>query len=183
MANEVRQTVMELLLKNVSPEEVALTVGCDVAYVLGLQSDPTFHTTLVQARTGQVIEKHDRDASIDTLETIALSRLVDTLPTETNTRVLIQAFNTLNGAKRRSQNEHRSQQGATVVELHMPAFITQQNVTFQKDHQGQVVSVGGRRLETIDTATLLEEASGESESIKNILADRDSMEQLSVDDL
>ena len=183
MGKPAREVAMELLLKNVTPEEVALTIGCDVSYVMGLQQDPEFNSTLVQKRTGHVIEKHDRDSAIDSLETIALGRLLETLPSETNTRVIIQAFNTLNGAKRRSANEGKINTGGTVVELHMPTFISNSRVEYQKDQQGQVVSIGGRRLETIDTKVLLEEATLMSPSIRKMVEDRESMEKLDIDDL
>lgn len=183
MAKPARELAMELLLKGIPAEEVALTIGTDVSYIIGLQNDPTFHNKLVNGRTERVVETYDRDSSIDSLETIALSRLVDVLPTETNTRVLIQAFNTLNGAKRRSKGEQRQQAGNTVVELHLPAFINENKVAFQKDQQGQVVAIDGRVLQTIDTKTLLKEASEDSASIREIVENRETMESISVDDL
>ena len=184
MANPAREQAMALLLKGVQPEEVAAAIGVEVSYVLGLQEDPQFAATLRSKRAEDVAETYDKDSAINSLEVLTLSRLTDQLSVETDTNKLIRAFQVLNKADRRSEGDHKRQQGGTVVELHLPAHITQyQQLNMIKNHQGEVVEVGGRLLQTQDTKTVLERAAQQSPTIAKVLQDQEALESITVDDL
>lgn len=175
MTNPAREKSMEMLVKGIDPNDIALSIGVDVSYVLALSNDPTFRQTLSNQRADKVVEVYDKDDAYDTLETLAMAQLGDALADERDTGKLLKAVSVLNGAKRRSKGEGGIAPQGVVVELHLPAFVQKYNsVTSEKDIQGQVVSVDGRPLLTKDTKSILEDAAALSPTVARIIADANS---------
>jgi len=185
MANDVRTSVMELLLKGASPEDVAAAIGVDIGYIMGLQNDSQFVASYRAQRAARLSDKFDTDSAIDNLEVVALSRLTDLLPYETDINKVLRAFGTLNGAKRRSTDRGSQQgNGAEVVQITLPAHLMRHTkVEVNVDHQNQVVAVEGRVLQTMDTKTVLEMAGERSPIVADILSNKQALEDVTLDDL
>lgn len=184
MSHPTRELAMELLLKGAQPDEVAATIGTDVTYIMALQGDEEFQATLRAKRATTISDAYDKDSAIENLEVLTLSRMTDMIACETDIGKLTRAFHALNKADRRSQGEGKAQQGGTVVELVLPAHITQyQQLDMQKNHQGEVVSVDGRLLQTQDTQTVMQRAAERSPLIARIVKDQEAMENVTIEDL
>lgn len=177
MASEARVIAMELLKSGASPVEVADAIGVDISYVVGLANDPTFAATLRGERALKLNNSYVRDNNIDAIEDLVLGKLAQVLKYEQDTSKLTKAFQTLNSAKRRTNNEQfTSESGATIVQLQLPDFLMKQaTAVTESNHQGEVVSIDGRLLQTMGSEQLLREAGGVSEDVRKMVASKEAM--------
>lgn len=151
--------VASFLAQGVGVTEIALAVGCEASYVTQLRTDPEVVLLVQEARAAMTAEDVAFDKTLERSEQKALELIEQKLPFA-NFGQSLQAFKTLNGArKRRDGPEDNASHVTTVVlvlpERHLPKYVTNQS--------NEIIEVEGRTMVTATPKSLekvLEEKQG-----------------------
>jgi hypothetical protein len=141
----VKERIIELAGANVPPGIIASTVGCDPSYVTQVLSEEAAQDRVMELRGERAVELLERDSNIDEIQDLALARIKNLVPMQSDVMKLTRVFQVMNAARKASDhgiNPSSQGQGATVV-LELPADA---NVHFKLTSDRQVIEVEGRSM-------------------------------------
>lgn len=139
--------LVELLGKGtMTQSEIARTF--DVSPSAISQIATRYKEEIAEMGAASKVAKLGLDAKIDKLEEQILDQMTAKSEFETDLRVLTGMFKILNSSHRRGRGEVATSGQRTTATLQLNQQFIQQNVSFIKDTQGQVVQVGDTHLTT-----------------------------------
>lgn len=156
MANVTTPTedrAKKLLGQGLSVSVVASTLGVTDSRISQLMADSTFAAEVQKLRFETMQQSTEIDDQYNSMEDRLLKKLDKVLPLINKPKDILQAINTINGAKRRGQAAPDSTNlAAKVVNLQLPVAIQQQFIT-NVNKQITEVRDGSGHSQTLVTAS------------------------------
>jgi predicted transcriptional regulator len=170
---------IEMLGKGLSQVEVSRIIGCTESAISQVATSYAQQIALLSETANAVTASLDEQ--MEHIETLLVEKIRNAIPLETDVMKLARLFQTINGAKRRSQGEGAS--GTTVINnnnnnvvvLDLPQRM-QKEVTYTTNPQNEVVEVNGQSLAIASTKQVegmlaaLSPKSSSVSSIENLVA-------------
>lgn len=170
----MREKILNLLGKGLTPTLVATAVGCEVSYISQLLAEEDFAMQVAQLRCMNLEAATLRDEKWDSLEDQLLAKLEDVMPFMLKPRDILDALTRVNQAKRRGATSIAQPQIAqtTIVNLQLP-MVALSRFQALVNNQNEVVQVGDRPLINMPATTLMKSledrrAASESSSVPKI---------------
>jgi len=146
-----------LLGQGLSPSVVASALGVTDSRISQLLSDPQVAAEVQKARFENLQQSTEIDSKYNALEGKLLEKLERVLPLITKPRDLLNAINTVNGAKRRGQSAPDTDAlQAKIVNLTLPKIVQQHFITNINQQVTEVRDESGnsQTLVTADSGSL-----------------------------
>jgi hypothetical protein len=149
-----KELALELLSYNLPQVDVAAALGVTPAAISQLLVDESFRRELSELKVKNLTAASARDKKLDGLEDSLITKLEDSVKLLVDPMKVTKVFQTVNGAKRRGVAASPTSVGSeTVVSLQIPrALVDKLGIKISVD--GQVVSVEGQDLRTMQTHVL-----------------------------
>lgn len=193
MNADLKSQIADLIAQGAQPQLVAATLGLDVSAILDVLQDPIVMHKLRSRAAERLQQALDMDELATTVESIALARLVDAASMERDPRKLVAIYTAMNkGGKRVAKPEEAglSEAGDVVVNLVLPASAVarrekevQEAVVYEMDAAGQVVSVGGQSMQTMDATNVLKLAQQASPLIAELSVSKGQASIVRMEDI
>lgn len=167
----MKDKIKQLLGLNLPNNVVASAVGVSESYISQLLSEESFAKEVSELRIVSLSESVERDQAYNKIEDALLEKVQEQLDNgmfgAANPRLILQALQVVNSAKRRSApQELHSQMSRPVATLILPIAIA---AKFVIDSKSQVVEVEGETMATMPASGVmkkLEELRGNE--VKNV---------------
>lgn len=167
----MKDKIKQLLGLNLPNNVVASAVGVSESYISQLLSEESFAKEVSELRIVSLSESAERDQAYNKIEDALLEKVQEQLDNgmfgAANPRLILQALQVVNSAKRRSApQELHSQMSRPVATLILPIAIA---AKFVIDSKSQVVEVEGETMATMPASGVmkkLEELRGNE--VKNV---------------
>lgn len=186
----LKKEVGELLGKGASLIVVAETLGIDVPTLLDMQQDPEVRMYIQKKASERLTNALDMDEFASEVEQKALIRLSSAIDRETDARKLAAIYQVMNkSSKRVVKPEEKGLQGGgdTVVNLVLPSSHVERRrpaaPTYEVDAMGQVTSVDGRQLQTMDATKVKQLAVKTNDRLATMLEQAKEPQHVRLEDL
>ncbi len=188
---DLKEQIAELMTKGATPQVVGATLGLDVSSILDVLNDPVVRTKLRTAAAERLQSALEMDELATQVESIALARLVTATSRETDPRKLVAVYTAMNkGSKRVAKPEEAGLQGSgdVVVNLVLPSSAVarreqEKEVVYEMDATGNVVSIEGKSLQTMDATNVLKLAQSASPVIRDLTVSKGATSVIRMEDL
>lgn len=159
--------LQKLLAQDLPQVAVANAMGCTEGFISQRMADAGFRAQVAALRIARLESAGDRDSALDKLEDTLISKLEAAVPLMYKPRDILDAFKTINAAKRSNSlmpttpGEAFGQQARIVL----PRVMA---VTFIQNNFGEIVEAGGRSLATLPTNALKQLAATQTQSLNEV---------------
>jgi hypothetical protein len=148
----MKDKIIEMLGRGITPTQVSLAVGCDDSYISQLMSDENIALQVANLRASHFSNYVAQDRELDTAEEEALTRLKHLVPFITKPSEAARVYSVLNAAKRRTADSSAiASAPAQTVMLEIPQAA---RVSFTLTVDRQVIEVQGRSMTTMPAKSL-----------------------------
>lgn len=157
----MKDRILSLLGSGLQPSLVASAVGCSPTYITQLLSDETFALDVSSLRVKDIEKLKERDNKWDNLEDLLLKKLEDLIPFMLRPREVIHALQTVNSARRRSEDLTKGtptqQITNNIVVLQLPQRTVSTFTKFELSKNNEVISIEGKSVAPLPSTSLLRE--------------------------
>lgn len=160
-----KESALELLSQGISASQVALTIGVQESYISQLLTNEDFATQVQERRIAASKEDLDYDKKLDRVEAKFLDR-IEEKSGFANLQQSLQAFKTVNGARRRRDSGvvQQGQNHSTVVVIQIPTAMVPK---YTLNAQSEIVDVEGTTM-----------VSASPKGVEEMLAEKKAREKL-----
>lgn len=148
----MKDKIIEMLGKGITPTQVASAVGCDDSYISQLMSDEIIFAQVMQLKAEHFSKFVDQDSRLDAAESAALDKVATLAQFITKPSEAVRVYAVLNAAKRRTTDSVSNAQAvALTVALDLPEAA---RVRFTVTNDKQVIEIEGRSMTTMPARSL-----------------------------
>lgn len=190
MSADPKAVVIDMMCKGASPQLIATTMGLDITAILDIMHDPVARVSMANASSARLTQALDIDDLATQAEALTIARLYDAIAKESDTKRLASTFQILNKSNKRvlkPEEAGLANNGADVtVNLVLPARAVERRrteVDYEMDAMGQVVSVDGRSLVTMNSTNVLQLAKKASPQIAALSEQKGEQAIVRMEDL
>lgn len=190
MNADLKKQIADLMTNGATPQVIGATLGLDVSAILDVLRDPIVLHKMREAAAERLSNALDMDNLATNIEALALARMYDATARESDPRKLVAIYTAMNkGSKRVAKPEEAGLgQGDVVVNLVLPQSAVdrrakEKEVVYEMDAAGQVVSVDGVSLQTMDANNVLKLAQAASPKIQDMTLSKGSASIVRMEDI
>lgn len=190
MNTDLKKQIADLMTNGATPQVIGATLGLDVSAVLDVLGDPIVKHAIRAAAAERLENALNMDNLATNIEALALARMYDATARESDPRKLVAIYTAMNkGSKRVPKPEDAGlSQGDTIINLVLPQSAVERRaqekeVAYEMDAAGQVVSVDGVSLQTMDANRVLQLAQLASPKIQDMTLSKGSASIVRMEDI